>query len=328
MKKNTFTKLLLTSAVVLPSDVVFAKKYDNHYLNYVYDNYLNKSQQPTVADIQVKNNTNKNLIIEVNIKEEESKDNKIIIAQENNAVPQNKEVATEEIVEELAITTENKVLTKENETKKSQSKAVKKDKKTPLPLYWGLGLGISNLGDFEVAQVQYSEERASMEPQEATNFYIKFGLPDLILNQMDLEFELGYVENDKITTPHENGVYLIEYNQNMKTYNLGANLNYNFDLDMDLPIVPYLGFGLGLARVELSDYGMVDNGSLIPFESASESKNTFYSKFSAGISYDIDKKSTLVIGTDYIIYNDIDYKFLDLEDLSRFNVSAGLRFYF
>ena len=273
--------------------------YDNYYVDYVYNNYL-KNKKKTVYDVEA-------------IRTEET----------IYTVPVSSSTTT--IINETNIMEGSK----ENKTDMSSSFAQNKNNEEELyNFYIGFGVGISEFKDYEVQQTQYSTDKATMKPERDTNVYFNFGINNLIKDTMDLEFEIGYFENDKIPTPNENGVYLIDYNQKVKIYNVGANLIYNI-VDIDSLFILFIGFGAGMARFELSDFGIIksDNTST-NFESKSESKDTFYGKISAGIMYSMNESSKFTVAAEYIKYKDIDYKYLTLSDLAQINVTAGLRFYF
>ncbi len=274
--------------------------YDNYYVDYVYNNYLkNKKKQAytieTIYDIQ-----------EIGV------DNKYMGVPTNNVTSTN-------------ITEISTYTTKDNQTDISDTDD--NDENDTYRFYIGFGLGISNLENYNSERIM-DRESATMKPDISSNMYANFGIRNFIYDNMNMEFELGYAENDKIPTPHENGITLIDYNQNLKTYNLGANLIYDI-LDIDSLFVPYIGFGLGMARLELGDFGIaMSNNKPVLFEGKSEAKNTFYGKITAGIMYKMRENSKFTIGGEYILYKDVDYKYLELSDLARINFTAGLKFYF
>lgn len=304
MKQLLKILLIIEGIVILPS-MSFSKEnkveYDNYYVDYVYNNYLkNKRKQPYEIETT-----------EENITEETSLYGMPISS-----------------VTGLKNETKIKGTEKTNQTQISSKETKTEETKNPYRFYAGLGLGISKLNDYDVLQPAYSQDKATMEPDDSSNAYINFGINNIFKDFMSLEFELGYAENEKIPTPHENGVYLIDYNQNLKTYNIGANLIFNI-LDINSMFIPYIGFGLGMAKLELSDFGIIVQDDIpANFKSKSESKNTFYGKITAGVMYSMNETSKFVIGADYIMYNDVDYKYISLQDLSRINFTAGLKFYF
>lgn len=296
--KNLFTKLLLTSGMILSSNLVLAQEYNNYYVDYMYNNYLkDKSKKtPKIVFEDVNVDTNTTSVIQTDM----NKEHKITQPQQQQKEPV-----------------------------KQAKKEVKVEEKNATPFYFELGLGISKFRNYEVIQPQYSPDAATMEPQDTANMFVKFGMTDFLTKLMNLEFELGYVNNNKITTEQENKVYLMDYNQKVKTYTLGANISYNF-LGIDNMFVPFINFGGGVARFELSDYGKTkdSNGYLYNFESGKNTKNTIYGKIGAGLMYKMDATTRFTIGADYFIYKDYDLKNLNLQDLSRINIQAGLRFYF
>ncbi|MBD5405958.1 porin family protein [bacterium] len=274
--------------------------YDNYYVDYVYNNYL-KNKKKTSYDIET-------------IRTEETV----------YTVPVSSSTTTTTIINKNIIQN-NKI----NKIGSSTSSSIKQNTNdTGYDFYIGFGVGISDFRDYEVKQPQYSPDKATMRPDRDSNVYVNFGIDNLIKDSMNLEFEIGYVENDKIATPNENGVDLIDYNQKIKTYNIGANLIYDI-VDIDSLFIPFIGFGVGMARFELSDFGIVkENDILTNFESKSEKKDTIYGKITAGIMYSMNNSSKFTIGAEYIKYKNIDYKYISLSDLARINVIAGLRFYF
>lgn len=283
------------------------EKYDNHYVNYVYENYL-KNKQSQYYEVDT---------IQRDVVEETSIYNMPVIV--------TNELITETQIEEVDTSNQTQLSSAMSNTDTPTDNA-EDDKYN---FYFGLGLGISKLDNYKSQQPLFSLEKATMEPEDSSNVYANFGLNNIFEDFINLEVELGYVENKKITTPDENGVYLIDYNQNLKTYNLGANLIFNM-LNIDSMFIPYIGFGLGVAKLELADFGtiIIPNVGGAKFKSKSESKNTFYGKIEAGIMYSLNKTSKFVIGAEYIMYNDVDYKYINMQDLSRINFNAGLKFYF
>lgn len=290
--------------------------YDNYYVDYVYNNYLkNKKKQTytieTVYDIQ-----------------------EMDIDNEYADVPATDDLMSTNIVstEVTEIDTDD---ANDNETEVSEIKTeiseIKDDTEKSEPdkyrFYIGFGLGISNLQDYNSKRIM-DNESATMKPDISSNVYANFGIHDFFYDNMHLEFELGYAENKKIPTPHENGETLIDYNQGLKTYNLGANLVYNI-ADFNSLFIPYIAFGCGMARLELSDFGITSgNVSSTMFESKSEAKNAFYGKIAAGVMYRMRENSKFTVGGEYILYKDVEYKYLELSDLARINFTAGLKFYF
>ena len=59
--KNLFTKLLLTSGMILSSNLVLAQEYNNYYVDYMYNNYLKDKSKKTpkivFEDVNVDTNT-------------------------------------------------------------------------------------------------------------------------------------------------------------------------------------------------------------------------------------------------------------------------------
>lgn len=320
MKKLLKFLCVIEGITILPFQS-FAKEkaskveYDNHYVDYVYNNYL-KDKKKMVYDIET-------------IRTEETI--YTVPVSSNTTIIDETDIMEKEEINETDKTNETNEIDKTNETDISSSTEQDKDdndKEESDSFYIGLGAGISSFKDYKVQQPQYSFDKATMKPERDTNIYFNFGINNFIINSMNLEFEIGYFENDKIPTPHENGVYLIDYNQKMKIYNAGVNLIYDI-VDIHSLFIPFIKFGAGMARFELSDFGIVrENNISTNFESKSESKNTFYGKISAGIMYSMNDTSKFIIGAEYIKYKDIDYKYLSLSDLSQINITAGLRFYF
>lgn len=315
MKKSFITSFLISFLFV--TNISFAEEpvYDNYYVDYVYNNYLKDKERKSITIVKTTAPVNQN--------------SQYFIQPQNNDELQ---ANTENLSEDDSTQESDNVNSQSYENSQFDENSSNQSKYN---FYTELGIGISQLRDFFVTQPAYSMDKATMEPERSSNYSLKFGFNDLLANNLNLELELGYVNNDRITTNNENKVILLDYNQKIKTYNVGTNIIYNFG-NIDNLFIPFVGFGIGISKFDISDYGTVlakdgivdQSGQPTYFESESESKNVFYGKASAGILYSMNDNTKFSLSADYIIYNDFDITFLDFEDLNRINVVAGLRFYF
>ncbi len=300
-----FTQILTLSNYVLAEEV----QYDNYYVDYVYNNYLKNKEK------------NKNTIVKPVVEINTTTKTEIYQFQEDDLIQQHIDKQEKDMVENIKI--------KEVGIKRKNNIV------NNYKFYADLGLGLSNFQDYLITQPKYSMDKATMEPEMTNSFLLKFGFKDLLFDNMNLEVEFGEVDNKNITTLGVNSTILVEYNQKIKTTNIGANLTYNF-FDIDAKWNPFIGIGIGGARLEIADYGKVlakdgvpdPSGVLTYFESGVERKNTLYGKAIAGLMYSMSDDTKFSITADYIMYNNFDITYLSFEDLSRLNITAGLRFYF
>lgn len=115
-------------------------------------------------------------------------------------------------------------------------------------------------------------------------------------NDMRVELEYGY--NGKAKLDGRSYSPNVNYKSETKSQFLMANVYYDFDLDSDW--TPYVGAGIGYARVKANnnfyDYNSGSNSSL------SKSSGNFAWNLTAGVSYDVTENLSIDASYRYMDY--------------------------
>ena len=135
------------------------------------------------------------------------------------------------------------------------------------------------------------------------------------------EAEISYKAND--TSELKNGNSATGYNSSITALNFMANAYYDIHAVHSFGVMPYVGGGVGVARLSNSN-GVVAGGS--------SSDTVFAYQVGAGVAYDVSSNVTMDVGYRYFGTSDAKFN----ENASNIvtmkydshNILAGLRFRF
>jgi len=102
-------------------------------------------------------------------------------------------------------------------------------------------------------------------------------------------------------------------------------LNVYYDFDTKSGFSPYLGGGIGTARVKYDDLTL--DFYHIPIILPGDSDHALAYQLSAGLGYAVNENITLDLSYRYFSTSDLHLQIVD-DDLSTHNILLGLRYYF
>ena len=151
--------------------------------------------------------------------------------------------------------------------------------------YVGFDLGVSSPTDSKFSGL-FNSAQASFD----TGFTIGAAYGYHYTDKLRVEADLGYRKSDldKVTI----GGVTLDGSGDMSTLTLLANGYYDFDLGG--PVAPYVGFGFGMAIVD------VDTSDTESRVSVDDSGTTFAFNLMAGVSYGVGDNVDLDLGYRYL----------------------------
>ncbi len=312
--QNKTIKIVLSFITGIISTRTIAKTYDNHYINYVYDNYL-KSKK-------VKNT-----------------DNSIDIIKAHNAKIYNKEVerldkeseylkARQKKIDELSSNLKNK--------KTSNKEEIDEHNK----VYATFGMGLSNLFTYQIEKNPKIIKNQYADMKNPSSNWIDSISLGYGYQNINAEIEYTHVKNDNLYTEDINNDYLLRYGNNLKINSIGVNVLYSPNLSILENTTPFIGIGYGKSSVFLSDYGIgyfkdglsVDKttpgNEIKKFDSDEESTSTTYIRLKLGAKYSLAEKLKLIVTINYNMINNAEYEYLKLKNIDSVDAIFGLRYSF
>ncbi|MDR2098571.1 MAG: hypothetical protein LBO78_00915 [Rickettsiales bacterium] len=198
--------------------------------------------------------------------------------------------------------------------------------------YFDIGVGISQISDYRMTgHFAFGNNPAEMHPSKKLSYNARLGWR---AGAFALELDASYASDDEITTSDNDGDPWVEYNQKMEMISIGPNAVLNF-FPSDYLLAPFIGAGLGYARISVAEFGVVKMDTLIGkpaaggvnkvFGSGKSSAGVGYLKGFAGLRFKASDQSNLVATLNYTKYGDLETQYLIFKDLDRLSLELSLR---
>ncbi|MCK9175469.1 MAG: outer membrane beta-barrel protein [Desulforhopalus sp.] len=183
--------------------------------------------------------------------------------------------------------------------------------------YLSVNVGVATPNDSDVTDSTTPYMIMDMESDSGLALGVAVGY-SLACN-MRFEGEFAYQENDldKVSF-YDIGADLTGY-----TSSYAFLLNSYYDFKNASPFTPFIGGGLGMAKVEINDLNFPGSG--IPDES--DDDNVFAYQFGAGVAYAVNEQVSIDVKYRYFGTSDPEFETTEAEYSSN-NVYAGVRIAF
>jgi len=143
-------------------------------------------------------------------------------------------------------------------------------------------------------------------------------------NGLRTELEVGYrqANSDSITNPNSAAALAAA-----KRYGvLNSMVNVIYDMDINLPLTPYVGVGVGYARIWAKELAIGNNASAV-LNATDESAGAFAYQGIAGVSYAIAPHWAATLDYRYLSTTEADFGNMKSE-YSSHNILMGVRYSF
>jgi len=174
-------------------------------------------------------------------------------------------------------------------------------------------LGYAMGTDIDLTDQTFSDLTATMETKGGLALGIAGGY-DFGSDRLELEF--GYQKNDVDTF----SMFGYEVDAEGDTSGMGLLLNGYHDFRNASAFTPFIGAGIGFAKIELNDFNLVGSGE--PSESFDDT--VFAYQVGAGVSYAVNQQVDLEVKYRYFATQDPEFDGVDAE-ISSHQFFAGVR---
>ncbi len=161
------------------------------------------------------------------------------------------------------------------------------------------------------------------------NLGLNVALGTKVNENMRVEFEIAYRGEDSVNESYvyEDSGYLYGGQDDISLSTMSYMINGYYDFYNQSSLTPYVGLGLGLAKVKYENEWWEDSSMGIFSGKGKASKTKMVWNVAAGLSYKINEKTNLDLGYRYVDYGSFS------EEGSKFETKAnefslGVRFAF
>ncbi|MBQ8345981.1 MAG: porin family protein [Alphaproteobacteria bacterium] len=202
---------------------------------------------------------------------------------------------------------------------------------TAFAVFYPLGAKAQDFAPYVSAKGVMTDLSASLDGYDIDyeNLGLNVALGTKVNENMRVEFEIAYRGEDSVNESYvyEDSGYLYGGQDDISLSTMSYMINGYYDFYNQSSLTPYVGLGLGLAKVKYENEWWEDSSMGIFSGKWKASKTKMVWNVAAGLSYKINEKTNLDLGYRYVDYGSFSKEESKFETKAN-EFSLGVRFAF